>query len=591
MQTIESTEETKHSQETATSAKEQNEINKLFHVFFLAWKNYCLYPQGHPAVKNSLKNLGSAFGRYLSGHDNLQLSVEKNRLLCGSDVLHEVPQDNPAEDIVFLLYRDGMQWIEFKFGLTQDELDQFFKTISDYRILVEETEGDIITALNDIGFKHITFKAVDTSWQDFPLIDFSRLNIPHHDSEEFPYHVEMDETQKLQGEARIESHTKSIADPSYSRTLWEISADENSALQKMVLEEESRDSSEDIFDVLLIILRSQNDPHNFSSVLDFTLEEVVETIEQEEFGLLLNLFQSLHQLLYKDASEDTDWMRPLIDRFFHDLSSSEIFDLLSNKLLALNDNDSEKILVLRQVLLYFSPNIILSLGPIIAQIQSREAEKMILGVIGYLSLKDIAPLEKILDQSDKNSGDKLLPLLRGLKGSRTNNILLKMTKHPSYKLRKEAARTLLSRDKSFAQKLFPLLDDTSPLVRGVILSGIAKHKSSLLENMLVKYIKENSDTKDSKHILGCYMALGKCGSGSAVPFLKRVLLSRGWNKYTGFGKLVHREGAATALALMKTTESQDILIEASKSKFSSVKEAFRNAMLTLDASEEKSNAR
>jgi HEAT repeat protein len=257
--------------------------------------------------------------------------------------------------------------------------------------------------------------------------------------------------------------------------------------------------------------------------------------------------------------------------------------MITSKLLAFNDNHAEKINILRQVLLYFSPEIITALGPVVSQTKSLQVQKMILGVIEYLSLKDIGPLEKVLEKSDKVLGEKLLPLLKGMKGNRSNPIFLKMVKHPSEKLRRESVLALLSRDKAFALQLFPLINDPSPLVRKNVLAGLAKHKSSQVEGLIIKHIKQNTDVKDEELILDCYRTLGNCGSVISVSFLKRILLSKSWNRFTGFGKLVHREGAATALALMNSWEAQDVLMKASSSRSSIIREAYNRAMSVLDS--------
>jgi len=86
----------------------------------------------------------------------------------------------------------------------------------------------------------------------------------------------------------------------------------------MVEEEENWNNREDVLDVLLILLSSQVDQKNFSSVLEFAKEAIIDTIEQGEFSLLLNFFQSLHRLLYRDASTKFNWRRPVIERFFQD---------------------------------------------------------------------------------------------------------------------------------------------------------------------------------------------------------------------------------------------------------------------------------
>jgi hypothetical protein len=398
------------------------DAGQLINIIMLAWKNFGLYPEEHTASQKAIQNLASTFDKFFNTHGDLRLTVEKDRLLYESDILREVSSDTTTEDIISLLYRDGIKWFEFQHGLTIDELTCFFKIAFKYRMLEEETEGDIVTALMDADLEHITLKAVDTFWQDFPLIDFSQLDTSLPETEETAYQIETDKPQEPERSVRMETYAKSIADPSVSDALWEISPTEHEKLQQMVLDEENWDNAEDIFDVMLVILQSQTDRENFAAVLDFTSEEVVETIEQEEFGLLLDLFQSLHKLLHKETSVDHAWIRPLIDRFFQNLSSPGVFDLITDKLLKLHDNDTEKLKVLRQVLLYFSPMVIISLGPIIMQSRSHKVQQMVLEVIEYLCHRDIGPLEKILEHHDQDLDEKLLPILSRLQGDRANKI-------------------------------------------------------------------------------------------------------------------------------------------------------------------------
>jgi hypothetical protein len=330
-------------------------------------------------------------------------------------------------------------------------------------------------------------------------------------------------------------------------------------------------------DVLLVILRSQTDQYSFSSVLDFTLEEVADTIQQGEFGLLLNLFQSLYQMIHRDAFTQLNWRCPLIERFFQDLSHPDIFDLITGKLMMLKDGDTEEIQTMREVFLYFSPSIILSLGPVILQSRSPAVQKMIIKVIEYLCLKDMSPLEMLLDYPDQKLAEKLLPLLSRLRGERSYGIFFKMSEHSSEKVRREAVRVLLVREPQSVLKLFPLINDPSIKIRRDILAGIAKQKSSVLENLLLKYIKENIGQQNADYILACYKALGHCGSNRAIPYLRRVLLAHGWNRFFGLGKPVHREGAATALALLESRQAENILLEASKSRFRVIREASHKA--------------
>lgn len=164
-----------------------------------------------------------------------------------------------------------------------------------------------------------------------------------------------------------------------------------------------------------------------------------------------------------------------------------------------------------------------------------------------------------------------------------------MIKHPSEKVRKTAVRVLLARDPKFVQQLFPLISDPESGIRKDILSSIATQRSSTAENLLLKYLKENFGNKDTEHLLACYATLGSCGSATAIPFLRKILLGQGWNRFSKSGRLVHREGAATALTLLDTWEANDILLAASNSRFQVIRQAFQMAMAKIDTSKEYNN--
>ena len=54
----------------------------------------------------------------------------------------------------------------------------------------------------------------------------------------------------------------------------------------------------------------------------------------------------------------------------------------------------------------------------------------------------------------------------------------------------------------------------------------------------------------------------------------KMLVSKGWNSFMGTGKLIFRENAAIALALLDTPEAKDVLQEASKSRFKVLRKAY-----------------
>ncbi|MFC1837750.1 HEAT repeat domain-containing protein [Thermodesulfobacteriota bacterium] len=566
------------------SDKELQDARQVISIFIQAWKNYGLYPEDHVNTTKSFEKLVAAFSNFFTTHDDLRLIVEKDRLLCGPEIIYEVSPEAPSEDIITLLYRDGIKWIEFQEGLPLDEIAAFYRIAYKYRLFAEETEGDIVTALMDEELECIDFKAVDVFWQDLLLMDFSQLPPPAPLPEEDGDREETDQsegTEEPKGDDIIARSISSVSDSEL-----ELSNLDYVTLQQMVQEEENWVITEDLIEALMIIIKSQSDQEKFEAVLGFILEEAIETIEKDRFDLLAILLQSLSKLFSKKSTTAQDWQRSRIDRFLQDLSTPEIFQLISDKLLKLEMIEIDKLKALGQSLLYFSPELIPFLVPVILQSSSKEIQQMASVVIVHLSQRDIGPLEKIVEQHGTEMGDKLLAILNRLQGDRVNKILLKMCDHSSDTVRRKAIKELVNRDTKYAQKLFSLIDDPNKEIRTAILTAFANQRSSVLENMLLSYLKENSAKKDPAHILACYEALGRCGSNTSVPFLRRILLSKGWNSFMGSGKLIFREGAAIALALLDTPEAKDILLKASKSKFKVIGKAFHRSMEITVSGEE-----
>ncbi len=586
MEKVDPTEQQEIPAPTSLSDKELQDARQVINIFIHAWKNYGLYPEDHATTKRSFENLVTAFDKFFTTHEDLRLAVEKDRLLCGSDIIYEVSPEAPSEDIITLLYRDGIKWIEFQEGLPLDEIAAFYRIVYKYRLFAEETEGDIVTALIDEELECIDFKAVDIFWQDLLLMDFSQLPPPAPKPEEDADREEKDQPQETEEPESDDIVAKSIASISDDQLV--LSNLDYVTLQQMVQEEENWVITEDLIEALMIILKSQSEQEKFDAVLEFITEEALETIEQEKFDLLALLLQSLNKLFSPESPTAQDWQRSHIDRFFQDLSKPEIFQLISDKLLKLETIEIEKLKALGQALLYLSPKLIPFLVPVILQSSSKEIQQMLSIVIVHLSQRDIKPLEKIVEKHGTEMGDKLLAILNRLQGDRVNKILFKMCDHSSDKVRRKAIKELVGRDPKYAQKLFSLIDDPNKEIRTSILAAIAKHKSSALENMLLNYLKENSAKKDPAHILASYETLGRCGSNTSVPYLRRILLDKGWNSFMGSGKLIFREGAAIALALLDTPEAKDVLQKASKSRFKVIRKAFDRTR-TITVSGENTN--
>lgn len=570
------------------SDKELQDAGQAIRTFLLAWKNYGLYPEDHVNSIKSFENLIVAFGNFFTNHGNLRLTVEKDRLLYSFEAIYEVSQEASSEDITTLLYRDGIKWIEFQDGLPLEEMAAFFRIANNYRSFSEEAEGDIVTALIDEELEYIDFKAVDIFWQDLLLMDFSELPSPAPQDEDDAEQNKANQPREPKESDAEKINARSIADLLNSDARMALSDTDKETLRQMVEEEENWIITRDLFDLLLIILKSQSEPDKFEAVLGFISEMAVKTIELDKFELAIKVFQLLHDLFTSKLSKK-DWRRPPIKRFFEDLNNPEILQLISEKLLKVPKIETETLKSLEQVLRYFSPRVIPFLAPVILQRRSPEIQQMITDVIVKKSRRDIEPLEEIAQKHGEEMGVKLLAILFRLQGERIDKIIFRMCDHSSDIVRRNAIKELVNRDPEYAQKLFSLIDDPGKEIRASILAAIATQRSGALENMLLDYIKENIGKKDPDHILACFKALGRCGSNTSVPFLRKILLTKGWNNLMGSGKPVFREGAAIALSFIDTPEAADVLQKASKNRFKVVRKSLARIKPESDFTGENTN--
>jgi hypothetical protein len=103
MEKVSTKEQQEISAPTSLSDKELQDARQVINIFILAWKNYGLYPEDHVTTIKSFENLAAAFGNFFTTHGDLRLTVEKDHLLCESEIIYEVSQEAPSEDISTLL--------------------------------------------------------------------------------------------------------------------------------------------------------------------------------------------------------------------------------------------------------------------------------------------------------------------------------------------------------------------------------------------------------------------------------------------------------------------------------------------------------
>ena len=544
--------------------------------FVMAAKNYAMYPESHATCQNSLQTVKSRIDAFIENYGDFRFDVEKDRLLFQSETVQQ--GDPKTGELAFPLFRDGIKWLEFKQGLELWEISRFFKIYNDYKSLQEEAEGDLVTALWEMDFPHLQYAAMDVLWKAETLTDFSTFKVKDRETPDAAMQEQADDDQQDvadTAEAPPDAGA-GLALSTMDRTIWQLTPEESRILKQMVAEEEQQSSTQDMLDVLEIVLRTQNQPEDYSIILEFIQEEFKNTLAQGNFQIALDFLESL-QKTYHSCKIEKPLVLPLLGRFFINISGTQVLGVLKQILPTFDKQHTDRIKVFQRLLLRFPPPAITALAPLLLEKLSMPVERQLMKIIGSLALKDIHPLEQLLDRPEETLVKKLVFILGHIKGEKTDQILLEMTHHESGRVRLEALKALTRRDENMTKKLFPLIDDPVLPIRRMMWKYLENHEDPETGSLIRNYLDHKKIRReDDEQILNCYKILVRCDSRCFIPFLRESLIRQGLN--FSFDRSLRRRGAALALLELDTEEAHEVLEQASKSLFPSVRSAYRKAL-------------
>jgi HEAT repeat protein len=566
------------------SPEEMEAIRSCMAMFEKATKSYSLYPKDHAILENLLRRFENSLANFFLISPILKLNIEKESILFKGI---EIYRSKEKEDyLVTPFFRDGIIWIEFNDGVQNTELSSLLQSLNECRILNSESEDDLVTALWKQNLPNIHYEATEVYWKTEPKLDFSQYNVagaPNHkiqDPVSSGGQGRQAGAEDIGGQAEI-----GFASPEDMQDLTQITSEEKEKIQKMILEDEKRNHTEDSLDVFLILLEDENESKTFSNILTILTQEFETILKKGEFQLAFKLLNYLKKLSGAQP-ELKPWQGSLIDKFFEAVSDPKLLLGLNVQVPKLKPEDTAQLKTLRQVLTMLRPKVVFTLGPLLSKVSSSEVRRILMECIVAFSKQDIGPLTELLKHPDEMITQQLVIVLGCLNNEQSHKKLLSMVRHPASRVRRESLEQLLKNNGKVKQSFFFLIEDPNDIIRIEILNrlGAERHRES--ERLLLKYLSEKAYNLSSRnHIISCYKALGRCGSLMSVAYLKAALHERPWVDVFTLDQSLHRLGAAMALAELGMPETDEILQQAAKSYFPQIKRAARSVFLKKERHE------
>ncbi len=583
--------------------KEARAASKVVLSLNAAFKFYSLYPEDHSSSRNNLLKFKENLERFLAVYNPLRLDIDKNAFFYKGVSLGEgaALENNPA----YLLNRDGVLWLEFFRGVELSEIKTFFSLLNQHKNAMEVANGDIVTSLWQAHFPHILHEAADIFAMETIQLDLSRFKVP---SNQTPLHagarpaggepegVLADVASRdAPGAVDLKIHDRpkvSTALPlsqiltTEGITLSDPDPREKAVLQSLVEQEEKRNFSEDIIEVLLICLVIQHRGIDFSAILEFLAEEFFVTMTKGDFHLAYKLCRNVKNIRRHDRNK-RPWIAQMIDHFFASLAKRERLAGLSwMKDESGLSRHTDNIEYLWPVFRLLPSEVIFTLGHLAAQTHSENTlindriRHKILKIIADKARGNPEKFTTLLAESAENVTLLLFPIIQQAAATMAAGIYLRLTYHPAVSVRRKALGAYLQAGKGYRpDSLSHLLNDRSKQIREKVLASLAQNRNQPAEALLLDYLEKTQTTQDDReYIMQCYETLGRCGSARSIPLLQQILLEK---KITGmFSHMndAHRQGAAFALKALAIPKAEKILREGSRGLWPDVRLACQRAL-------------
>jgi hypothetical protein len=533
----------------------------------MALKNYNLYPEDHDLCKNLISGLFQRFKTFLSEYGGLKLEIEKDRAFYQDEIVYR--ESAEVENFAFILFRDGIRWIEFGKALSRKEIKQFISTLKSFSKVDEDPEGDLVTAFWEADFENIRYKALDIYWDAEPITELNMLKAmdPKSIKEDFGGHS----TEKSSTPATIQLERNG---------LFKLNNRDVDKLRKMILEEENRKIVTDLFSLISVLIRDKKNINDTKALLLFIKTELKNIVINKNFKIAFLILNGLHKIrLYSKKSNPQ--IASIFDGCIKSISDPSFLNVIHIVFRELKYWDPKQIKLLRKFFLLLHPIAIFSIAPILSITRHTGIQKQLFDIINILSIRDSRPLKQLLLNSDEPMLLKLLYVVDRMPEEKSKKILFTMIENRSEKVRMQAFKYLFSKKSIPIENVFPYIEDPDQTVRRLILEYLTNNNFKQSEDLLHEYLKQKRFSRgDTKHILECYKTLGTCGSSRSVEFLKNILFKN--RILPSFWGSIHKKGSVIALSEIKAIEAKNILKKASRSFYPNIRIAYRKGMTELN---------
>jgi len=557
-------------------------------------KTCALYPDNNPVYRQGLDALMSAFSDFLELGEELQIKVEKYRLLFKDTAIYE---EEPSDDnFAFTFFNDGIQWMIFKTGLTQSELEDLVSIISDARIYGLE-RFDIVTSIWEEKFPNIHFIASDEGlFQEYEEIPMDYKAVKEHivryepagrrareaEGKDAPGGPDTEKREEKRagggglaayeetGPHKDEDSIPLVTDKTRAR----LSGVEKDYLDHLIEKERLRDVNAIMTELVIETTWNETDKSHCPRLIGILEEQFQECFSLAKADLLKSILRDLDKMRAA-CSKTHPWKATLLDEASARLGNEKFLTKLD---LHVSKFEPDQ---LREVLLTLATmrrGNITSLCRTLGRTENRTYRRILCDTLVELGPEALAEMIPFLQDQRWFLVRNILFILGRIGGEEAQQTIKSKLSHSDRRVRREAVNALLQDEPVDVGSLLDLLEDEDKTIRLTILSTLfnSNKPKQVCEALKGRIGHKDFSKKEQDEINLTFEALGDNGDPDLISFLKPLLIKRRLFRRARHDKL--RLGAALALNRLGTEEARALLLTGDRKGPASARRACREVL-------------
>jgi len=570
------------------------EVKKAGNVIQFLKKTFSLiklYPPENPSVAKSIDLFNNQIGEFLNEYEELSIQVGEFSFSFKGEVVFQ--DEERRKSLPFLFYKDGLRELSFNKGLDKQELQEFFRTISEVSDLPPE-DADIVNSLWEKNFIYIRYYSIDEFLdQDigepteeispFDRVGFAKgkVEMTPEDEELFKKSLSLgiqEGREKGEGDYEGEDAGAGIIP---GTTVGAVSKDGIPEIESMLKESRRTPRMTELIDLLFELLFCEEKEEEFAAITEVLGECHKKVLEKTDFSMGLSILNRIKELK-KIISAKSEERAKLLGRISDSAKAPEAIAGLRKIYMDGRIADFD-------TFFEYLENLGASAFPVVATIWEESK-------FPFSRQKALAFLKKI-GEYDLNS---LLNLARGQSASLTREIISILTttaertemaqledfvNHPDKAIRLDVIHALgKSGDEASNKILLRFLSDKDTEIRTAALKNLKYLGDSAALDHIKQMAHEKGFREKSKREKEAILKfLGSTKSGEISTFLQSLLKKR--KIFFPYKTNETRLCAVSALGVMATPEAADILKAGTKIRNKAIRQACNHELMKI-ASEE-----